>query len=93
MLKAPSDKPKLYDPTFKISTIIKRHSHEFNFVLVAIYETEDILRSRMASRNGTWTDTILKRNEVSRKRYNKYGRDADGFIGTSSEALEFLKNI
>lgn len=88
---APVDRPILYDPTFKISTIIRRHSDEFNFILVGIYETEEVLRERMASRSGEFTTTIMKRNEVSKKRYNKYG--AGGFLGTSSECLEFLKNI
>jgi hypothetical protein len=91
LLRTPSDKPKLYDPTFKISTIIRRHSEEFNFVLVGIYETEEVLKSRMLSRGGEWTDTIMKRNEVSKKRFEKYG--TGGFLGTSQECFEFLKNI
>lgn len=91
LLREPSDKPKLYDPTFKISTIIRRHSDEFNFILVGIYETEEILRERMTSRGGEFTTTIMKRNEVSKKRYMKYG--TGGFLGTSQECLEFLKNI
>jgi hypothetical protein len=90
LLKTPSNKPKLYDPTFKISTIIRRHSDEFNFVLVSIYEEEQTLRDRIAIRGGKWTETILKRNEVAKKRYQKYG--ANGFIGTSEEVLIFLRN-
>ncbi len=89
LLKVPSIKPKLYDPTFKISTIIRRHSDEFNFVLVSIYEEEQTLRDRIAMRGGEWTETILKRNEVAKKRYEKYG--ANGFIGTSEEVLNFLR--
>lgn len=86
---APVDKPIIYDPTFKISTIIRRYSDEFNFIIAGIYETEDVLRSRMESRGGKWTDTIMKRNEVVKKRYEKYG--ANGFIGTSSEVLDYIK--
>lgn len=89
LLKIPSIKPKLYDPTFKISTIIRRHSNEFNFILVGIYEKEQILRGRMNLRGGVWTDTVMKRNEVAKKRYEKYG--TNGFLGTSQEVLEFLK--
>jgi hypothetical protein len=89
LLKTPSIKPKLYDPTFKISTIIRRHSNEFNFILVSIYEEEQTLRGRMNLRGGVWTDTVMKRNEVAKKRYEKYG--TNGFLGTSQEVLEFLK--
>ena len=90
LLRVPSIKPKIYDPTFKISTIIRRHSHEFNFILVGIYEEEQILRHRIIMRNGTWTDTIIKRNEVIKNRYKTYG--AGGFLGTSQEVLNYLKN-
>ena len=89
LLRSQSDKPKLYDPTFKISTTIRRHSDEFNFIIVAIYEDEQTLKSRIASRGGEWTDTIMKRNHQVKKRFEKYG--AGGFIGTSSQVLEFLK--
>ena len=91
LLANPSDKDKLYDPTFKISTMIRRHSDEFNFIIVCIHESEDVLRDRIASRNGQWTDTILKRNEQVRKRYEKYGNG--GIIGTSNEVLEYLKSL
>lgn len=89
LLRTTSVKPKLYDPTFKISTIIRRHSDEFTFILVGIHEEEQTLRDRMNLRGGTWTDTVMKRNEVAKKRYEKYG--VNGFLGTSQEALEFLK--
>lgn len=91
LLRVPSTKPKLYDPTFKISTVIRRHSDEFNFVIVAIQEDEQTLRQRMSSRGGKWTDTIMKRNEQVRKRYEKYGNG--GFIGTSTEVLDYLKTL
>lgn len=91
LLRIPSTKPKLYDPTFKISTVIRRHSDEFNFVIVAIQEDEQTLRQRMSSRGGKWTDTIMKRNEQVRKRYEKYGNG--GFIGTSTEVLDYLKTL
>lgn len=88
---APSNRAIIYDPTFKISTIIRRHSDEFDFKLIAIQESEDILKARIAERKGTWTDTIMKRNTQISKRYEKYG--ADGFLGTSEEVLEYLQSI
>jgi len=91
LLRVPSTKPKLYDPTFKISTVIRRHSDEFNFIIVAIQEDEPTLRARMAERGGKWTDTIMKRNEQVRKRFEKYGND--GFIGNSSDVLVYLSSL
>lgn len=88
LLAQPSDKIKLYDPTFKISTLIRRHSDLYNFVIVCIYESEEVLRERMASRDGKFTPTILKRNEQVKKRFLKYGNG--GFIGNSQEVLEWL---
>lgn len=89
--QAPTDKPILFDPTFKISTIIKRHSDEFDFKIVAINEMEGVLRFRVEHRGGEWTPTILKRNEQVKKRYEKYG--TGGFIGTSSEVLRYLSEL
>ena len=90
LLRAPSELPKVYDPTFKIGTLVRRHSNEFNFTIVCIYETEDILKERMASRNGKFTTTIMKRNEQVKKRFLKYS--IGGFIGTSQECLDFLRS-
>jgi DNA-binding CsgD family transcriptional regulator len=91
LLRTPSNKPKLYDPTFKISTIIRRHSDEFNFIIIAIEESEEVLRERINSRNGKWTDTILKRNIQIRKRFEKYGNG--GMIGTSNDVLNYLLTV
>ena len=91
LLRTPSSKPKLYDPTFKISTIIRRHSDEFNFIIFCIYEDESTLRSRINLREGEWTDTIMKRNEQVKKRFEKYGNG--GIIGTSLEVLTYLKTM
>lgn len=89
-LKVPSSKHKLYDPTFKISTLIKRHSHELNFIIATIQEEEDTLRTRINSRGGKWTDTIMKRNNECKKRFIKYNKDNKGFIGNANEVLSFL---
>lgn len=89
LFRASSNKPKLYDPTFKVSTIIRAHADEFNFIVVCISESDDTLKSRIEKRGGKWTDTISKRNIQMRKRYNKYG--TNGFIGTSDEVLVYLR--
>ena len=91
LLRAKSDKPKLYDPTFKISTVIRRYSEEFNFIVIAIQEEEEILRARIANRGGKWTDTVMKRNTQIKKRYEKYSEG--GFIGTSDEVLAYFKSL
>lgn len=88
LLSTLSPKPKLYDPTFKISTLIKRHSDIFDIKPVFIYEDLEILKQRLLSRGGEVTSTLEKRNDTMKKRHAKYG----GFIGTSAEVLEFLKN-
>jgi deoxyadenosine/deoxycytidine kinase len=86
LLKKSLDKPVIYDPTFKISTIIKRHSNIIEFRPVFIVESEETLKERMSLRGGTWTDTILKRNNQMIKRHKKYG----GFIGNSTEVFNYL---
>jgi len=91
LLLTPSTKSKLYDPTFKISTTIRRHSDQLDFILVAICETEEILRERMALRGGQWTNTIMNRNGEIQKRFLKYG--ANGFMGTAIEVLAYLRSI
>jgi hypothetical protein len=45
----------------------------------------------MAERGGKWTDTIMKRNEQVRKRFEKYGNG--GFIGNSSDVLVYLSSL
>lgn len=91
LLSAPVDKPIIYDPTFKISTLIRCSSNEFNIRLIAIQEEETTLKARVMQRGGSWTGTIMKRNVEIKKRYEKYG--ADGFCGTSSECLEYLRSL
>lgn len=83
------DKPILYDPTIKISTFIKRHSHEFNIQPVFIIESEEVVRGRIESRGGKWTDYILKRMKVMEQRNKKYGV----YSGTSEEVLNWLQKV
>lgn len=89
LLCKPTDKPILYDPTFKISTFIRRHSDKFDIKLIVIKEEESVLKDRISQRGGKWTDTIMKRNLQVEKYYYKYG--TSGFLGSSNECLEYLK--
>lgn len=79
----------LYDPNIKISTFIKRHSHEFDIVPIFIIEDENTIKERLISRGGKWTEHIGKRMKVMEARNKKYGV----FSGTSSEVLDFLRVI
>lgn len=88
LLLQPSTKPKLYDPPIKISTFFKRHSHQFDIHAVFILETDEVVRSRIESRGGQWTEHIAKRNAAMQKRFAKYG----SFAGTSQEVLDYLRS-
>lgn len=87
LLLTPSDKPKLYDPTFKISTFIKRNSDKFHIIPVFIIETEEVIRERVKKRNGKFTEHMKKRIKEIEKRNIKYGT----FAGTAQEVLDYLK--
>lgn len=86
LLQIPNELPKIYDPTFKISTIIQRHSDSLDLHPVFIYELDDVIIRRMKERGGDITPTITKRNKEILKRHKKYG----GFIGTSEEVFQYL---
>lgn len=88
-LLSPSDKPKLYDPPIKISTFFKRHSDKFDIHAVFILEEDDVVKARVESRGGEWTEHISKRNAAMRKRFDKYG----DFAGTSQQVLDYLKGL
>lgn len=83
----PDDKPVLFDPNIKISTLIKRHSDEFNIIPVFIIESEEVVKERIAKRGGEWTEHIPKRMKVMEARNAKYGV----FSGTAEEVLQWLK--
>lgn len=83
----PEDKPTLFDPNIKISTIIRRHAEEFNIIPVFILETEEVVKERIAKRGGEWTEYIPKRMKVMEARNAKYGV----FSGTAEEVLRWLK--
>jgi group I intron endonuclease len=80
--------PVCYDPTFKISTFIKRHGHLFNIKAVFIIESDETLKQRIAGRGGEWTDSLTKRIKQITKRSEKYGV----FSGTSNEVLSYMLN-
>ncbi len=87
-LRSPTPLPILYDPPIKISTFIRRHSHEFNIIPIFIIEEEEVVKKRVEERGGEWTDGLSKRCKVMVARNKKYGV----FSGTSSEVLEYLNN-
>jgi transposase-like protein len=78
----------LYDPTFKISTFIKRYSHEFNLIPLFIIEKEETLKERLIGRGGEWTESLTRRIIAIDSRSKKYGQ----FSGTSQEVLNYLKS-
>jgi guanylate kinase len=79
--------PIVFDPTFKISTLIKRYGDIFDIKPVFILESELTLKKRIADRGGEWTTSLDKRIIQIGKRAEKYGI----FSGTSSEVLDFMK--
>ena len=81
-----NDKPLLYDPTFKVSTFIKRYGHLFKIHKIIIRESQSTIEKRMLKRDGKITNTIQKRI----KRMETLSKDAE-FIGTSHEVLDYLK--
>ena len=86
---ADQSRPTLYDPPIKISTFIKRHSHEFHIVPIFIIEDVNIVKDRILGRGGEWTDFIGRRCEAMKKRNAKYGV----FSGTSQEVLDYLLRL
>jgi group I intron endonuclease len=79
--------PALYDPTFKISTFIKRNLESFDIRPVFIIESEDVIRARLLNRGGSFSEKTLNRMRAIDKRTVKYGI----FSGTSQEVLDYLK--
>lgn len=80
-------KPVLFDPTFKISTLIKRWGEHYDIRPVFILEDEETLKARIAGRGGEWTDSLAKRIIQIGKRAEKYGI----FAGISTEVLDFMR--
>ncbi len=78
----------LYDPTIKISTFTKRYSHLFTIRLIVIVEDESVINKRMVGRSGKVTDTITRRI----KRMSSLSKNCE-FSGTSSEVLDYLKEL
>jgi hypothetical protein len=79
--------PIVYDPTFKISTFIRRHNDLYDIRPVLIIESKLVLMARIAQRGGTWTPSLDKRIIQIEKRAIKYGI----FSGTSNEVLVFMR--
>lgn len=78
----------LYDPTFKISTFIKKNAHLFDIRPVFIIETEKTIEARLIARGGIFSDKTVNRMRSIDKRTKKYGV----FSGTSLQVLNYLKD-
>lgn len=80
------DVPEIvYDPTVHVSSFIRRNKDIFNIRLLVIDEAEEVIKDRLISRGGNFTENISKR--IKRMRQIK---NAAEFSGTSKEVLEYL---
>lgn len=89
IIENPTDKPVLYDPPIKISTFIKRNSHQFDIRPIFIIEDEITIRARLKARGGNWTESAANRMRAIDARTKKYGV----FSGTSCQVLEYLRSL
>ncbi len=89
------DAPIVFDPTIGTSTIVRDNCDKYQFVLWAISETDDVLKSRLEERGGSFTDSISRRNRRIKAIFNSAaagGLPAEpAFIGTADEVLAALK--
>jgi len=87
-LNANKNKDLLFDPTFKVSTFIKKYSNQLNLIPVFIKETIETITKRRSMRTlnpiPVCQSRIIRINRLA----NSYGQ----FSGTSEEVLDFLKN-
>ena len=76
----------IYDPTVHISSFIKRNKDIFDIHLLIINEDAEIVKQRLISRGGAFTESVERRI----KRMKVLTKSAT-FSGTSSEVLNYLK--
>jgi predicted RNA-binding Zn-ribbon protein involved in translation (DUF1610 family) len=83
------NKPVLYDPFRKASTIFSRYSQVWPCELIAIDESLDTICERIASRGG-----VPDRDEIAKavKRHQSTVAKSH-FSGTSTEVLNYLRSI
>lgn len=81
--------PILLQLPFKVSTFIRRYSHEFNIIAVSI--TGDLLKikKQLIDRGGKVTKTFYSRNNRIKNLTKKYC----DFTGDSDQILRYLKNL
>jgi len=72
----------IYDPFSHVSTFIKRNSDIFDIKIYVIDETVDVVKYRLASRGGRFTQSVEKRM----KRMKNLAKQAY-FTGTADEVL------
>ena len=78
----------VFDPGFKVTTLIRAHLSFISYKLVVIQESIDVIRSRILARGGRFNeDSIVKRM----KRHSAHAKLAV-FTDTSTEVLKFLVN-
>ena len=78
----------LYDPTTHISSFIKRNADLFDLKLLIIIEDEATIKTRLANRNGNFTESIKRRM----KRMLSLSIRAT-FSCSSREVLDYLLTI
>jgi hypothetical protein len=78
----------IYDPTVHVTSFIKRNSDVFNIRLLVINESLDVVKTRIQSRGGEFTDNMIKRHKRM-----AIIKNAAEFSGTSNEVLNYLKKV
>lgn len=80
--------PILFETPIRISSFMNEFSMKFQIKLVILNESEDVLKERLESRNGSISKSVLKR----KKTLLNYAHRYDGFVGNYIECADFLKN-
>ena len=83
-----NNKPILYDPLRKSTTIANRYKEIFNVKFIVINESATTIKTRLISRGGSIADDFDKY-------YNKFVKYASkaNFSGSSDEVLAYLRSI
>lgn len=84
-----SVKPVIIDIPIKISTLIKEFQDEYDITCIFILEDIEVIKERIANRNGRITKSIERRYKRMRSLNKKYGT----FSGTYNEVEQYLKTL
>lgn len=82
-------KPVLLQLPFKVSTFIRRYSHEFDISAVSITGDPLKVKQNLLNRGGKITKTFYSRSKRIKSLTKKYCE----FSGSSQEVLKYLKNL